>query len=98
MVTNHLLNGMILQVCVSFDVISMDFHLLKGLITYLYRGYNPVTKYHGHPSRDYNRPLTRIPIKQPGFNGFRIRPFFSFSEVEDLGEEAHLVGSRDHRQ
>ena len=21
-----------------------------GLITYLYRGYNPVTKYHGHPS------------------------------------------------
>ena len=26
------------------------YNLLKGLITYLYRGYNPVTKYHGHPS------------------------------------------------
>ena len=22
------------------------------LITYLYRGYNPVTKYHGHPSSE----------------------------------------------
>ena len=25
-------------------------NLLRGLTTYLYRGYNPVTKYHGHPS------------------------------------------------
>ena len=25
------------------------YNLLKGLTTYLYRGYNPITKYHGHP-------------------------------------------------
>ena len=30
-------------------VIKLVYNLLKGLITYLYRGYNPVTKYHGHP-------------------------------------------------
>ena len=29
---------------------SMVYTPLKGLTTYLYRGYNPVTKYHGHPS------------------------------------------------
>ena len=32
-------------------VSKLVYNLLKGLITYLYRGYNPVTKYHGHPSR-----------------------------------------------
>jgi len=30
-------------------VSKFGFNLLKGLITYSYRGYNPVTKYHGHP-------------------------------------------------
>ena len=30
---------------------------LKGLITYLYRGYNPVTKYNGHPSRGWCYPV-----------------------------------------
>ena len=37
----------------SFGKVSwFFFHLLKGLglTTYLYRGYNPLTKYHGHPS------------------------------------------------
>ena len=28
----------------------MGYNLLSGGITYLYRGYTPVTKYHGHPS------------------------------------------------
>ena len=42
-----------------------------GLTTYLYRGYNPFTKYHGHPSRigsvksrilrTYKQILTGIP-------------------------------------
>jgi len=36
-------------------VSKLVYKLLKGLITYLYRGYNPVTssyyKHHGHPSR-----------------------------------------------
>ena len=27
-------------------------NLLAGLTTYLYGGYNPFTKYHGHPSRE----------------------------------------------
>ena len=31
-------------------VSKLVYNLLKGLITYLYTGYNPVTKYHGHPS------------------------------------------------
>ena len=31
----------------------ITYNLLKGLITYLYRGYNPVTKYHGHPSNPF---------------------------------------------
>ena len=31
-------------------VSKLVYNLLVGLITYLYRGYNPVTKYHGHPS------------------------------------------------
>ena len=29
---------------------KLVYNLFKGLITYLCRGYNPVTKYHGHPS------------------------------------------------
>ena len=29
---------------------KLGYNLLKGLTTYLYRGYNPVTKYNGHPS------------------------------------------------
>ena len=28
---------------------KLVYNLLKGLTTYLYRDYNPVTKYHGHP-------------------------------------------------
>ena len=26
------------------------YNLFMGLTTYFYRGYNPFTKYHGHPS------------------------------------------------
>ena len=33
------------------SVSKLVYNLLKGLTTYLYRGYNPVTKYHGHPSK-----------------------------------------------
>ena len=29
---------------------KLVYNLLEGLITYLYRGYNPLAKYHGHPS------------------------------------------------
>jgi len=32
-------------------VSKLVYNLLMGLITYLWRGYNPVTKYHGHPSK-----------------------------------------------
>ena len=32
-------------------VSKLVYNLLKGLITYLYTRYNPVTKYHRHPSR-----------------------------------------------
>ena len=31
-------------------VSKLGYNLLPGLATYLYRGYNPFTKYHGHPS------------------------------------------------
>ena len=31
-------------------VSKLGYNLLTGLTTYLYRGYNPFTKYHGHPS------------------------------------------------
>ena len=41
--------GVRLEVIVTI-VSKLDYYLLKGLATYLYRGYNPVTKYHGHPS------------------------------------------------
>ena len=34
----------------NYIVSKLVYSLLKGLITYLYRGYNPVTKYNGHPS------------------------------------------------
>ena len=34
----------------NYIVSKLAYKLLKGLITYLYWGYNPVTKYHGHPS------------------------------------------------
>ena len=30
---------------------KLVYNLLRGLTTYLYRGYNPVAKYHGHPSK-----------------------------------------------
>ncbi len=42
-------------------VSKLVYNLLKGITTYLYRGYTPVTKYHGHPSGvkrislDFNR-------------------------------------------
>ena len=28
----------------------ITYNQFMGLTTYLYRGYNPVTKFHGHPS------------------------------------------------
>ena len=31
-------------------VSKLGYNLFRGLTTYLYWGYNPVTKYHGHPS------------------------------------------------
>ena len=37
----------------NYIVSKLGYNLLKGLRTYLYRGYNPVTKYHGHPSIVY---------------------------------------------
>ena len=35
---------------VTIDSNKLVYNLLSGHITYLYRGYNPVTKTHGHPS------------------------------------------------
>ena len=35
----------------NYLVSKLVYNLLRGLTTYLYRGYNPLTKYHGHPSR-----------------------------------------------
>ena len=32
------------------EVSKLVYNLFAGLTTYLYRGYNPFTKYHGHPS------------------------------------------------
>ena len=40
-------------------VTKLVYNLVKGLITYLYSGYNPVTKYNGHPSI-HGRFLPRI--------------------------------------
>ena len=37
-------------------VSKLVYNLLMGLITYLYRGYNPVTRYHGHPSSPIRSP------------------------------------------
>ena len=35
----------------SWQLVSkLVYNLFRGLTTYLYRGYNPFTKYHGHPS------------------------------------------------
>ena len=31
-------------------VSKLVYNLFRGLTTYIYRGYNPFTKYHGHPS------------------------------------------------
>ena len=49
---------------------------------------------------DYNKPFTRIPIKQPVFHGFRLRPFFlaqSSSTRMSLGYSAHhLIFPRVH--
>ena len=41
-----LVNG---QIMVS----KLVYNLFRGLTTYLYRGYNPFTKYHGHPSTEF---------------------------------------------
>ena len=35
---------------INYIVSKLVCILFRELITYLYRGYNPVTKYHGHPS------------------------------------------------
>ena len=42
-------------------VSKLAYNLLKGLITYLYRGYNPVTKYNGHPSRSKKSEIQYVP-------------------------------------
>ena len=39
-----------MEVIVTSDS-KLVYNLFSGLTTYLYRGYNPLTKYHGHPSR-----------------------------------------------
>ena len=53
-VTNHLLTGMILQVGCPWKLVTivskLVYNLFMGLSTYIYRCYNPCTKYHGHPS------------------------------------------------
>ena len=36
---------------------------LTNLTTYLYRGYNPVTKYHGHPSTVDGSEIRRAPVE-----------------------------------
>ena len=33
-------------------VSKLAYNQFRGLISYLYGGYNPITKYHGHPSRE----------------------------------------------
>ena len=39
------------------------YNLFMGLTTYLYRGYNPFTKYHGHPNMaSYSLP--NIPFRE----------------------------------
>ena len=35
---------------VSWFITSLG--IFRGFTTYLYRGYNPFTEYHGHPSRE----------------------------------------------
>ena len=45
-------------------VSKLVYNLLVGLITYLYRGYNPVTKYHGHPSTPPQK-KDMLPWKRP---------------------------------
>ena len=46
----HLYHGMSMEVIVTI-VSKLVYNLFRGLITCIYRGYNLVTKYHGHPSR-----------------------------------------------
>ena len=45
--------------------------LFMGLRTYLYRGYNPFTKYHGHPSRDYDWRIITVSKCMENNNGYR---------------------------
>ena len=41
--------GMSMEVIVTI-VSKLVYNLFRGLANCLYRGYNPFTKYHGHPS------------------------------------------------
>ena len=49
---------------VSNYLVSWFYNQFMGVTTYLYGGYNPFTKYHGHPSPDVFFPNA---TKMPGF-------------------------------
>ena len=61
----------------------MGYNLFRGLTTYLYWGYNPVTKYHGHPSKKW-------PIWKDGW-GFRIELRMIFLKIM-----ANIAGSLNY--
>ena len=42
------------------EVSKLGYNLFRGLTTYLYWGYNPVTKYHGHPSAVHIKKISYI--------------------------------------
>ena len=44
---------MCMEVEVSEWFSKLVYNLFRGLTTYLYRGYNPVAKYHGHPGMEW---------------------------------------------
>ena len=59
------------------------YNLLKGLITYLYRGYNPVTKYDGHPSMRW------IISRNPGFQDSKWKLWLRSFELKHVPSDHH---------
>ena len=64
---SHSFNSNVLYWSVSMEVIvtivsKLGYNLFMGLTTYLYRGYNPFTKYYGHPSSTALQGMSRDPL------------------------------------
>ena len=66
------------------EVSKLVYNPFRGLIAYLYSGYNPFTKYHGHPSRYHGPKKWGVPKTLPHSGLTQTSPAFSPESLATL--------------